>query len=83
MSRFWKSLLFYPLFMFRRLVRLILGLLTAVFLLFVVVFLIDQYWLAAILTFVGSIVCVALRFNYAVLLLKLNPSDDTGLFLDI
>lgn len=82
MSRLLKSLLFYPLFLFRGLVRLVLIFLTGFFLLFTVVLLCDRSWIAAIVTFIGAMICAVLRFQYIALLQKLNPSG-MDLILDI
>lgn len=82
MSRLLKSLLFYPLFLLRGMVRLVLIILTGFCLLFGFVFLIDRYWIAAIVTFIVATICVTLRFSYVALLQKLNPSG-MDLILDI
>lgn len=82
MSRFLKSLLFYPLFLFRGLARLVLIFLTGFCSLFGIIFLFAHNLLAAILLFIVAILCVALRFQYVALLQKLNPSD-MNLFMEI
>jgi hypothetical protein len=82
MSRFLKSLLFYPLFLFRGLARLVLIFLTGFCLLFGIACLFGHNWLAAILLFIVAILCVALRFQYVALLQKLNPSG-MDLIMDI
>jgi hypothetical protein len=82
MSRFLKSLLFYPLFLFRGLARLVLIFLTGFCLLFSIACLFAHNWLAAILLFIVAILCVSLRFQYVALLHKLNPSD-MDLIMDI
>jgi hypothetical protein len=82
MSRFLKSLLFYPLFLFRGLARVVLIFLTGFCLLFGVLCLFGHGWLIAFLLFVVAILCVVLRFQYVALLQKLNPSD-MDLFIEI
>ena len=82
MSRFLKSLLFYPLFLFRGLARVVLIFLTGICLLLGVLCLLGHGWLIAFLLFVVAILCVVLRFQYVALLQKLNPSD-MDLFIEI
>lgn len=82
MMKLLKSILFFPLLMFKGCAQLVLGIISGFSLLFCILFLITQNWVAATTTIIVGSVCLALRYGYAVLLIKLNPAD-TDLFVDI
>jgi hypothetical protein len=89
MARFFKSLLFYPLFFLRGIVRWVLGIIGG---LFGLVFLllaaiayfehVQKLWITAGILLLLSFLCFVLRVSYTWLLLKLNPTDNI-LILDL
>jgi len=89
MARFFKSLLFYPLFFLRGIVRLVLGIIGGICLLVCPLLAAIAYfehapklWYPAGVLLVLAFLCFVLRMSYALILLKLNPTD-TILTLDL
>jgi hypothetical protein len=89
MARFFKSLLFYPLFFLRGIVRLVLGFLGGVCglvcpLLAAIAYFghTPRLWFPAGILLLLSFLLFVLRVSYAWILLKLNPTDNT-LILDL